>query len=344
VEEGPNKIFIGGLPFYLNEEQVKELLSSFGQLRSFNLVKDTANGNSKGFAFFEYLDPNNTDKACAGLNGMKLGEKTILVQRANVGAKHGNAALGKEGSSTSVLLNQTAAQFLNLLMPIPSVCAMLSININDPGTPTTVVQLLNMFSYEELLDDELFEDILDDILEEVQRIAPIVSSYVHRPEKPNVDDNGNPSNSKKIQFCVGRVFVEFHSKEDALKVQQALTGKKFNGRYVVTGFFSETRYLDKNFDPNESEEKASFETITAKQQQQQQQFQFNESDNFSSSSSSSSSSSLSSLLYQSVTFVASSDPITVQPSSATIGDSIANSNNLNGNGGSSWPNSPPPLV
>lgn len=41
---------------------MKELLSSFGQLRSFNLVMDTGTGLSKGFAFCEYLDPGITDQ------------------------------------------------------------------------------------------------------------------------------------------------------------------------------------------------------------------------------------------------------------------------------------------
>jgi RNA recognition motif-containing protein len=44
VPDSPNKLFIGGLPNYLNEEQVKELLTSFGQLRAFNLVKDVTSG------------------------------------------------------------------------------------------------------------------------------------------------------------------------------------------------------------------------------------------------------------------------------------------------------------
>jgi splicing factor U2AF subunit len=56
VPDSPNKIFIGGLPAYLNEAQVKELLTAFGPLKAFNLVKDAATGNSKGYAFFEYLD------------------------------------------------------------------------------------------------------------------------------------------------------------------------------------------------------------------------------------------------------------------------------------------------
>lgn len=113
----------------MNEEQVKELLQSFGPLKSFNLVKDSVTGNSKGFAFFEYLgisvpyefhnrfsftDPNVTDRACNGLNGMKLGEKTILVQRANIGAKHPII----NPNTVSILINPTAGNFLNLTMPI----------------------------------------------------------------------------------------------------------------------------------------------------------------------------------------------------------------------------------
>lgn len=40
--DSPNKLFIGGLPTYLNDEQVMELLKSFGELKSFNLVKEGA--------------------------------------------------------------------------------------------------------------------------------------------------------------------------------------------------------------------------------------------------------------------------------------------------------------
>lgn len=42
--------------------QVKELLMSFGQLRAFNLVKDSATGLSKGYAFCEYVDVSLTDQ------------------------------------------------------------------------------------------------------------------------------------------------------------------------------------------------------------------------------------------------------------------------------------------
>lgn len=47
VPDSDEKIFIGSLPTFLNEDQVMELLKSFGELRSFNLVKDSATSISK---------------------------------------------------------------------------------------------------------------------------------------------------------------------------------------------------------------------------------------------------------------------------------------------------------
>lgn len=98
--------------------QVKELLTSFGPLKAFNLVKDSATSLSKGYAFCEYVDNSATDQvtasaapfsflpapsylaltgrcgfleqAVAGLNGMQLGDKKLIVQRASVGAKNAN--------------------------------------------------------------------------------------------------------------------------------------------------------------------------------------------------------------------------------------------------------------
>ena len=45
-------------------------MTSFGQLKAFNLVKDMTSGLSKGYAFAEYLDGSITDQAIAGLNGI----------------------------------------------------------------------------------------------------------------------------------------------------------------------------------------------------------------------------------------------------------------------------------
>ena len=45
----------------------------------------------QGYAFCEYVDVTITDQAIAGLNGMQLGDKKLIVQRASVGAKNAAA-------------------------------------------------------------------------------------------------------------------------------------------------------------------------------------------------------------------------------------------------------------
>jgi splicing factor U2AF subunit len=72
VPDTPNKLFIGGLPTTLAEADVRELLATIGELKSFNLVRDTATNASKGFAFAEYIDDVTTERAIAALNSVCL--------------------------------------------------------------------------------------------------------------------------------------------------------------------------------------------------------------------------------------------------------------------------------
>ncbi|XP_013107175.2 splicing factor U2AF 50 kDa subunit [Stomoxys calcitrans] len=216
VPDSPHKIFIGGLPNYLGEEQVKELLLSFGQLRGFNLVKDAATGLSKGYAFCEYIDLSLTDQAIAGLHGMQLGEKKLIVQRASVGAKNAQT-------------NQTATA-APVTIQVPGLS-----NLNTSGPPTEVLCLLNMVTPDELRDEEEYEDILEDIKEECNKYGIVRSVEIPRP----IDGVDVPG--------LGKVFVEFNSVMDCQKAQQALTGRKFSDRVVVTSYFDPDKYHRREF-------------------------------------------------------------------------------------------------
>lgn len=130
--EGPDRIFVGGLPYYFTEAQVRELLESFGPLRGFDLVKDRETGNSKGYAFCVYQDLNVTDIACAALNGIKMGDKTLTVRRANQGASQ------PRPEQESMLLHvqqqaqmQVCAVFLNTLFYGAQISLNTSLPISD---------------------------------------------------------------------------------------------------------------------------------------------------------------------------------------------------------------------
>ncbi|XP_033756528.1 splicing factor U2AF 50 kDa subunit-like isoform X1 [Pecten maximus] len=209
VQDSPHKIFIGGLPNYLNEDQVKELLTSFGPLKAFNLVKDSATGLSKGYAFCEYVDVTITDQACAGLNGMQLGDKKLIVQRASVGAKNAQAPV------------QLQIPGLNMTQ--------------GSGPATEVLCLMNMVAPEELEDEEEYEDILEDVKEECGKYGIVRSIEIPRPIK-----------GVEVPGC-GKIFVEFNSIIDCQKAQQALTGRKFSNRVVVTSYFDPDQYHRREF-------------------------------------------------------------------------------------------------
>ncbi|KAL6206334.1 hypothetical protein ACLB2K_023582 [Fragaria x ananassa] len=83
--EVPDQVFLGGLPYYFKEEQIRELLESFGPLRSFQLVTDLSTRIDKKAAYFVYQDVLVTDIACAALNGIQMGADTLIVRRANHG-------------------------------------------------------------------------------------------------------------------------------------------------------------------------------------------------------------------------------------------------------------------
>jgi splicing factor U2AF subunit len=99
----PTKIFVGGLPYNLNDEQVTELLGAFGPIKAFNQVRDPGSQLTKGYAFCEYVTMESSEQACAGLNGMKIGEKTLTVRPAvpSIGGPSGGA-----GQNVTQMLQQ----------------------------------------------------------------------------------------------------------------------------------------------------------------------------------------------------------------------------------------------
>uniref|UniRef100_A0A4W5LWS4 Splicing factor U2AF subunit n=1 Tax=Hucho hucho TaxID=62062 RepID=A0A4W5LWS4_9TELE len=224
VPDSAHKLFIGGLPNYLNDDQVKELLTSFGPLKAFNLVKDSATGLSKGYAFCEYVDVNLNDQitmenqAIAGLNGMQLGDKKLLVQRASVGSKN----------ATLTSINQTP-----VTLQVPGL--MNSSMTQMAGLPTEVLCLMNMVAVEELVDEEEYEEIVEDVRDECSKYGQVKSIEIPRP----VDGLEVPG--------TGKIFVEFMSVFDSQKAMQGLTGRKFANRVVVTKYCDPDAYHRRDF-------------------------------------------------------------------------------------------------
>lgn len=99
---------------------------------------------------------------------MQLGDKKLIVQRASVGAKSGPLAGVIAGAAA--LTAPVAIQVPGLQTVAPGI-----------GQPTEVLCLMNMVVPEDLVDDEEYEDILDDIREECAKYGTVKSLEIPRP-------------------------------------------------------------------------------------------------------------------------------------------------------------------
>ncbi|KAL3592028.1 hypothetical protein D5086_010668 [Populus alba] len=210
--EGPDRIFVGGLPYYFTESQIRELLESFGPLRGFDLVKDRETGNSKGYAFCVYQDLSVTDIACAALNGIKMGDKTLTVRRANQGT------------------NQPKPEQENVLLHAQQQIALQRLMLQPQPVPTKVVCLTQVVTGDELKDDDEYEDILEDMRMEAGKFGQLVNVVIPRP-RPNGENAPG----------VGKVFLEYADTEGSSKARAGMNGRKFDGNQVVAVFYPENR-------------------------------------------------------------------------------------------------------
>lgn len=73
-------IFVGGLPFKVDERELREIFEKYGELTSVKLIIDKHSGRSKGFGFVEMADDEAGKQAIDALDGTELYGRTIGVR------------------------------------------------------------------------------------------------------------------------------------------------------------------------------------------------------------------------------------------------------------------------
>ncbi|KAL7054086.1 hypothetical protein AAHC03_026516 [Spirometra sp. Aus1] len=73
-------IFLGNLPFSVNEEQIRNAFRRFGDIVNVRLVRDSVTGAVKGVGFVEFSDPSMAILAVRGSNNLEVGGRTVRVQ------------------------------------------------------------------------------------------------------------------------------------------------------------------------------------------------------------------------------------------------------------------------
>ena len=75
------KIYVGNLPFSVDEDGLKKLFSDY-EVEEASLIKDKFSGRSKGFGFVTISDDESANKAISELNGKEIEGRELKVSEA----------------------------------------------------------------------------------------------------------------------------------------------------------------------------------------------------------------------------------------------------------------------
>jgi RNA recognition motif-containing protein len=90
-------IFVGSLPFKIEESELKQYFEEYGEVSSVKIISDKYTGRSKGFAFVEMPDDASAQKAIDALNGSDIGGRSAVVNQAEEKKERDNRGGGGGG-------------------------------------------------------------------------------------------------------------------------------------------------------------------------------------------------------------------------------------------------------
>ena len=75
-------MFVGGISYDTDEDQLREEFAKFGVVESATVIRDRYSGRSRGFGFVEMASETEAEEAIRGLNGAQFGGRKITVNYA----------------------------------------------------------------------------------------------------------------------------------------------------------------------------------------------------------------------------------------------------------------------
>jgi splicing factor U2AF subunit len=217
VEDSNTKIIVWDIPFNVEEDQVRQLTASFGELSAFQLIRQLPSRESAGIALVDYKDPEVVKDAVSGLSGQVIGGKNLKVM------------LACEGPT------QLSCSSNNGLKGIVTV-------MNDVKSrpESSVIVLFNLVTLDELLDDVAYREITEQVESECLKYGGGEEVQI---KIPRPDPEAMKASYRRLIFetrpGVGKVYVKFASVETSRVAMQKLTGLRFSRRSVIASYYSE---------------------------------------------------------------------------------------------------------
>ena len=92
-------LFIAGLPYDVNDQELKELFEEFGTVNSAKVILDRETGKSRGFGFVEMPDTAAAEKAMKEISDSELSGKRLTVKVAEERRNKNDSGGGYRGAN-----------------------------------------------------------------------------------------------------------------------------------------------------------------------------------------------------------------------------------------------------
>ena len=76
------KVYVGNLPFSFDDEGLKKVFESYGEIEEVSVIKDKFSGRSKGFGFVTFKNDDDAKKAIDAMNDKEVEGRNLKVNEA----------------------------------------------------------------------------------------------------------------------------------------------------------------------------------------------------------------------------------------------------------------------
>lgn len=79
MEEAKNKLYVGNLPYTVNDEGIRDIFAGVGEVIDAKVIMDKISGRSKGFGFVTMKDDATAQQAIEQMDGKDVEGRPLKV-------------------------------------------------------------------------------------------------------------------------------------------------------------------------------------------------------------------------------------------------------------------------
>lgn len=225
VIDSPRK-FTLILPDSTDESKLVDALREIAPIKGFQFLREIGSKDPLGIAFLEfYLDPQEYSRTIKGLPILdkllaQVNELSIVTR-----AFYSCLTTNEKGEAQKTSIQDCPIDFHTLQGLVRN-------EFVTTHPKLRVIQLLNIVTAKDLVDDENFNFIKQDILQEVSKLGKIKSIKIPRPA-----NDYTPGIVQFSQPGLGKIYLEFEEEEIALNAIMNLAGRSYNDRTLLCAFY-----------------------------------------------------------------------------------------------------------